>query len=227
MSDLEDLREVARVHREHERYHSMLKLEQAAALRRDSNALKVLSDRVGRAENSTAPRVTAPAAGCADLTDLAAVATTGVLFMEGEDAPAELTAMRRRLDDTAGEYARLSSWLGHKMDGAWKRLHLLLTPELADTAHARFQALGRTTAAADAYGLAARYLGAAVKTLDNQDLAPAGVRADPVAAATMLRTASWLIDTAAATVAEAAARLSLSDPDWTQFIAEISERITD
>ncbi|MFF1359154.1 hypothetical protein [Streptomyces sp. NPDC058297] len=36
---------VARAHREHERYHSLLKLEHAVSLRRDANTLKVLADR--------------------------------------------------------------------------------------------------------------------------------------------------------------------------------------
>lgn len=219
-----ELLEIARAHREHERYHSMAKLEQAAALRRDSNALKVLADRWLQVPVAADPGVGGEhdARGCEDLNGPAAVTTTGILFMEGEPRPGELTAMLARFEDAAHEYERLSRWLAEKMAGAWPRLGSLLTPELIEAARPRFAALARTTAAGSAYGLAARLLTAAASAMRNQDLTPAGVRADPVGAAAMLRTSGRLVDMAAAVIAEAAAGLGLSDPDWTSFIATLS-----
>ncbi|GAA3219968.1 hypothetical protein [Nonomuraea helvata] len=226
---LQGMLEVARAHREHERYHSLLKLEEAATLRRDSNALKVLADRWLEApdgEHHPVPVDSAyGAVGCTDLNDPVVVATTGILFMEDEPAPAELTAIEGRLQAAAAEYGQLSRWLVEKMAAAWPRLTAaLLTPELADAARPRFTALSHTTAAGTAYGLAAQLLHAAVHAMRGQDLSPHGVRADPAAAATMLRSAAWLADQAAATIAEAAARLGRSDPDWTAFIAAITSR---
>ncbi|HEY3503413.1 MAG TPA: hypothetical protein VGN37_11605 [Actinocatenispora sp.] len=211
---------VARAHREHERFHSVLKLEDAVAWRRDSNALKLLADRWSSPADSEIDRDDPAhgAVGCADLNQPAVVATTGILFMEGETEPAELSAMKARIGQAADRYRRLSRWLAGHMAAEWPRLTTLLTPGLVESARPRLMALTRTTAAANAYDLVAHLLTATAHALDNQDLTPAGVRRDPPSAAALLRTASWLLDSAAATVAEAGARLSLSDPDWTAFI---------
>ncbi|MGW4396303.1 hypothetical protein ACWEHA_13510 [Amycolatopsis nivea] len=210
---------VARDHREHERYHSVLKLEESAAWRRDSNALKLLA---ARWSDSPEPDRLDPAhgaVGCVDLNDPAVVATTGILFMEGDSEPAELTSLRSRFEQAAVRYQRLSGWLGEHMAAEWPRLRSLLVPDLVEAARPRFRALTRTTEAANAYSLVARLLDSAVHTLKAQDLTPEGVRRDPAAAAKMVLTASWFLDSAASALAEAGARLGLSDPDWTSFIA--------
>lgn len=210
---------VARDHREHERYHSVLKLEEAAAWRRDSNALKLLA---ARWSDSPAPERLDPAhgaVGCVDLNVPAVVATTGILFLEGDSEPAELIALRGRFEQAAERYQRLSGWLGEHMAAEWPRLRTLLTPALVEAARPRFRALTRTTEAANAYSLVARLLGSAVHTLNAQDLTPEGVRRAPAAAASMVLTASWFLDSAASSLAEAGAHLGLSDPDWSSFIA--------
>ncbi|MFF1359153.1 hypothetical protein [Streptomyces sp. NPDC058297] len=135
--------------------------------------------------------------------------------------PAELAAMKRRFEETAEEYERLSGWLGGHMAAEWKRLDALLTPELADAARARYAALARTATAGNASGVASHLLTAALDAMRHLDLTPSGIRADPAGAAALLRTASWLVDTAAATTAEQAASLSRSDPDWTTFITAL------
>ncbi|MYW90002.1 hypothetical protein G3I59_05055 [Amycolatopsis rubida] len=99
------------------------------------------------------------------------------------------------------------------------RLRSLLVADLVEAARPRFRALTRTTEAANAYSLVARLLDSAVHTLKAQDLTPEGVRRDPAAAAKMVLTASWFLDSAASALAEAGARLGLPDPDWTSFIA--------
>lgn len=215
--DLAGMVAVARAHREHERYHSLLKLEHAVDLRRDANTLKVLADRwLDGAPGEDGPG--GPAAGCPDLYDRAAVATTGVLFLQENSEPDELVAMKRRLEATADEFGRVSDWLAGHMAAAWRGMDVLLTPELAGAARPRFAALARTTEAGLGYGVAARLIGAAVGALRRLDLTPAGVRADPAGAAALVRAASWLLDLAAGGVAGRAAALGLSDPDWTEFL---------
>ncbi|GAA4202029.1 hypothetical protein [Actinocatenispora rupis] len=220
---------VARAHREHERFHSVLKLEEAVAWRRDSNALKLLADRWSSPEGGQSDREdpTHGAVGCTDLNEPAVVATTGILFMEGETEPAELTSMKARIGHAATRYRQLSDWLHGHMAEEWPRLTTLLTPRLVGSAQPRLRALTRTTAAANAYDLVAHLLTATAHALDNQDLTPVGVRRDPPGAAAVLRTAAWLLDSAAATVAEAGARLSLSDPDWTAFIDAAAAAVQD
>ncbi|MFH8734124.1 hypothetical protein [Streptomyces sp. NPDC017964] len=140
-AQLQAMLAVARAHREHERYHSLLKLEHAVSLRRDANTVKVLADRW--LEAATGPARAEPeaptfaAAGCPDPSDRTTVATTGVLFMADGIEPAEPTAMKRRFESTAEEHERLSGRLAGHMAAEWKRLDALLTPAPADAARAR------------------------------------------------------------------------------------------
>ncbi|MGW6399507.1 hypothetical protein [Streptomyces sp. NPDC055134] len=149
------------------------------------------------------------------------MATTGVLFMADGIEPAELTAMKRWFEATAEEYERLSGWLAGHMAAEWRRLDALLTPALADAARARCAALARTATAGNAYGVAAHLLTAELDAMRNLNLTPSGIRATRPDRQRLLRTASWLVDTAAATTAEQAASLSRSDPDLTAFITVI------
>jgi len=220
---LDGLVAVARWHREHERYHSMNALYDAAQLRRHSNALKLLARRwlEGHDGEPAAFPVSDPlfrAAGCDDLNDPGSVATTGVLFMEGESEPAELIQMKQALAGMAGGFDDVSTWLGEKMAPAWERESLLLTSTLTSAAQPRFATLARTTRAGDALGLVARLLHAAVGAIAAHPLEPGDVRRDPTGSAHRLLAASWLLDEASSTLAEMAADLARSDPDWTAYL---------
>ncbi|MET7930303.1 hypothetical protein ACWGDS_34165 [Streptomyces sp. NPDC055059] len=129
--------------------------------------------------------------------------------------------MKRRFEATVDEYERLPGRLAGHMAVEWQRLDALLTPEPADAARARYASLARTATAGNADGLVAHLLTAALDAMRNLDLTPSGIRADPAGAAALLRTASWLVDTAAATTAEQTASLSRSDPDRTAFITAL------
>jgi hypothetical protein len=227
---IEGMLDVARYHREHERFHSLNGLETAMDLRRDANALKVVAERwlaVDQDTTSSAVDYQDPrfrAAGSADLNDRTAVATTGILFMEGEHEPAELTQMKERLRGTAAGLAATSGWLAEKMDAGWQREQALLTSGFADAVHPRLMALTRTTLTGAKLGVVARLLGVAAATLQRQDLRPPGIRKDRRGAGRVLLTASWLIDRAAALMAEQSAELSLSDPDWTRYIEMLESK---
>jgi hypothetical protein len=228
-AQLQGFVDVARAHREHERFHSLFKLEEAVTWRRDdANALKLLADRWSDISRQQI-RLADPAygaVGCADLNDPAVVAGTGILFMEGASEPAELIAIQVRWEAAAGRYRAMSDWLAERMTAGWSQLTRLLTPLLIESAYPRLMALARTTTAGSSYDLVAHLLNSAAQALRNQDLTPAGVRFDPEAATSMIRTAAWLADAAAATIAETGASLSLSDPDWTEFINHAESRLS-
>jgi hypothetical protein len=227
---IEGMLNIARYHREHERFHSMNGLETAMDLRRDANALKLLAERwLTVDEDAASPAVDYQdalfrAVGCADLNDRTAVATTGILFMEGEQEPQESTQTKERLRGTAAGLATASAWLAEKMDAAWEREQALLTSGFADAVHPRLMALTRTTLTGAKLGVVARLLGAASAALERQDLTPSGIRENRRDAGCLLLTASWLIDRAAALMAEQSADLSLSDPDWTRSIQTLESR---
>ncbi|WP_037066257.1 hypothetical protein [Pseudonocardia acaciae] len=219
---------VARYHRAHERYHSLLSLEDAVALRRDANSLQAVADRL----RDDAPPTTTPpggagfaAMGCTDLSDASAVTSVGILFMEGEGEPPELAHIRRRFTDLSRGWARSAGWLAEKMDAGWARERALLEPELVDAARPRFAALTRTTAAAHAHDVAARLLDTSAAALSKLEFTPAAVRSQRRYAASLLRTAAWLATMAAGVIADEGATLGLSDPDWTAYIDELEARV--
>jgi hypothetical protein len=228
-STIADLLQIARHHREHERYYAMAGLEQAAGLRRDAGALRALADRWlnGEASDGTEARYDEPqlkAAGCDDLNDPAAVATAGILFMEGEGEPAEISSLKVKLAAQRDRCLNSGRWLGEKMEAAWQREAVLLTADYADAAYARHMALTRTTLTASKLVIAGRLIGAAHAALAPHDHGPAEVRADPRGAGRLLRATAWLIDAAAGLIAEQAADLGASDPAWTTYIEDLAAR---
>lgn len=228
---IEGMLQVARFHRQHERYHSLSGLENAAALKRDSNALKVLADHWFRSADTPRTGIDYQdpafrAAGCEDLSDPTAVATTGILFMEGEGEPRELTQMKGKLWAISDSLGKVSGWLAEKMDAGWDREKQVLTSELAAAAQPRFMALTRTTLAGAKFGVAARLMDAALHALNTLDFRPEALRKDLRGAAGVVRAASYLLDEAAALLAEQAAQLGLSDPDWTAYIDELEAMST-
>src|SRR5262249_29996415 len=145
--DLEAMRNIATYHREHERYYATSQLELAADLARDPNGLKIVADawlsgepsRAGDAVDYADPRF--QAAGCPDLNALRAIAAIGVLFMEGEREPAEIRALKGKLTGIGMGLVGAGQWLAAKIDAAWERESVLLTPELVDAAWPRLQTI--------------------------------------------------------------------------------------
>jgi hypothetical protein len=79
-----------------------------------------------------------PFAGADDLNDPAALQLDGVLFMEGEGEPAELTHLIRDLRTTAEDYAGTGDWLANGMQASWD-----VAAALADTPEAARRETGR------------------------------------------------------------------------------------
>src|SRR5438045_9243172 len=75
-------RNLSQYHREHEKYYSEAPLADAMSLQRMARTLIALAERWTSAEPAAAPAAS-PFAGTPDLNDERAVATSGVLFMEG------------------------------------------------------------------------------------------------------------------------------------------------
>jgi hypothetical protein len=219
-----NLLQVARAHRRHERFYAMEGLEAAAALRRDANALRALADRWLEAPTGPAGAIDDPrfgAAGCPDLNADAATASAGILFMEGENEPAEIALLKRKLSAFAARHAEISRWLLEMMEHAWDREAILLKPGTAAVGFRRHLTVTRTALTAGKLGVAGRLVGAAHTALSAQDFRPAAIRADRNAAAEIARTAAWLLDTATAVLGEQASQLGYSDADWTAYIEEL------
>src|SRR5215207_1197706 len=105
-------------HREHEKFYSASPREQAVVLQRHSRTLHALADRWSVTPPSH-PHAFSPYEGATDLNDPAAIQLDGVLFMEGEGEPGEISHLKRDLRATADDAAGAGAWLANAMQSSW------------------------------------------------------------------------------------------------------------
>jgi hypothetical protein len=175
---LEAALNLAKFHKQHERFYASSPLESALRLMRHARALLALADRWTTVE-PTDHRGMSPFEGAEDLNSEAATALGGVLFMEGEGRPAEISAMIGELRAEAESFAGAGEWLGNAMAASWKMAAAMLEfDELADVMGERHRIIANDWLAAHMQSLLAVLLARAAEMLERIDLTPAGLRAD-------------------------------------------------
>jgi hypothetical protein len=175
---LEAALNLAAFHKQHERFYASSPLESALRLQRHARALLALADRWATVEPSTQVGVS-PFQGAEDLNSEAATALDGVLFMEGEGRPAEITAMMGELRADAETFAGAGEWLANAMAASWQMAAVMLEFDgLADVMGERHRIISNDWLAAHMQSLVAVQLGRAADMLERLDLTPAAVRAD-------------------------------------------------
>ena len=169
---------LAAFHKQHERFYASSPLESALRLQRHARALLALADRWATVEPS-AHRGVSPFEGAEDLNSEAATALDGVLFMEGEGRPAEVTAMIGELRGQAEAFTRAGEWLANAMQASWKLAASMLEFDgLADVMGERHRIISNDWLAAHMQSLIGTLLARAADMLDRIDLTPAALRAD-------------------------------------------------
>ena len=171
-------RNLSRYHREHEKYYSEAPLTDAISLQRTARTLIALAERWTSVEPAAAP-APSPFAGTPDLNDDRAIETSGVLFMEGEGEPAEITRIKSELQTIAASSEQTGSWLAAAMEASWSMAEALLSyPQLADLLAERHKIIGNNWQNASTAQLIARCLRRAVSIMERVDFSPAGLRKD-------------------------------------------------
>lgn len=175
---LEAALNLARFHSQHERFYASAPLESALRLHRHARALLALADRWATVEPS-GHRGVSPFEGAADLNSEAATALDGVLFMEGEGRPAELTAMISELRAESERFAGAGVWLANAMTASWTMAGSMLAfDELADVMGERHRIISNDWLAAHMQSLVGTLLARAADMLERLDLTPSAVRDD-------------------------------------------------
>jgi hypothetical protein len=175
---LEAALNLSRFHKEHERFYASAPLETALRLQRHARALLALADRWSTAEPSGS-RALSPYAGAEDLNSEAATALDGVLFLEGEGRPAELTAMVAELRADADRFAGGGEWLVNAMQASWNVAAALLEIDgLADVMGERHRIIANDWLAAHMQSLVGTLLARAADMLDRIESTPGALRAD-------------------------------------------------
>lgn len=219
---------LSQYHREHEKFYAESPLHDAILMQRDSRALKALAERwaVATPEAHPAP---SPFAGAPDLNDDRATETVGILFMEGEREPAEITRMKADLAALAEAGRATGKWLANAMHAAWGVAAALLDySDLADLLAERHRIISNDWQAASLATLAAHNIERALDVLGRIDFTPAALRQDLAGERTAsgyLFSASELLDHASDLAAQSATLTHENERRWRVFHERV-QRLT-
>ncbi|HSP02630.1 MAG TPA: hypothetical protein VLR27_03970 [Acidimicrobiales bacterium] len=223
---LNTMMNLARFHRDHERFYAAAPRESALHIQRQARALQSLADRWSNVEVGDSAALS-PFEGAEDLNDPAALQLEGVLFMEGEGRPAELTAMIRDLRTHAEDCRNIGEWLTQAMQASWQAVRALLDiDELADVLGERHRIISNDWLAASMNTLIAELLDRAADMIDRIDFAPAAVRADLTGQRVLPRrlySAAELLARAADLLSESAGLVHDNERRWRVFHRCVSE----
>jgi hypothetical protein len=217
---LDTIENLSRFHREHEKFYAQAPLEQAIALQRWTRSLKALADHWQQAEPVEVP-LPNRYAGCEDLNVPAAIDGNGILFLEGEGEPAEISGLKQELAASADRFAATGRWLTEAMESSWATGKALLQhPQLADLLGERHRIIANDWQAAGLNSLIAQLLRRAGDLLEQVDFTPDALREDlagPRTATAYLFSTSELIDHAADLIADSAKLVHDNERRWRIF----------
>ncbi len=178
LQTLEKIQNVATYHREHEKYYAQVPLQKALTFQQTSCALLTLADR-WRGLQGEAPQIGSPFMGCSDLNELMTIQYCGILFMEGQGEPREITDIKDRLSRSAQAYKQAGQWLEEAMVAAWAVMQPLLSfSSLAKVLGERHRIIMNDWQTANLATLIAALLSRALEILEVVDFTPAAIRAD-------------------------------------------------
>jgi hypothetical protein len=221
---LEAVANLSRFHREHEKFYAQAPLRQAVEVQAASRALKALADRWREVE-PTERALTVPFAGADDLNAPGLIAESGILFMEGQGEPGEITRLKRDLETLAVDSEATAAWLSGAMEQAWEAARALASyPAVADLLGERHRIIANDWQNAGLAALIARLVRRALDLLGRVDFSPEALRADlagPRHSASYLYSASEMLDRAADLQAESAVLVHENERRWRVFAERV------
>jgi hypothetical protein len=186
---LHTVENLAEFHREHEKFYAAAPREQAVVLQRHASTLHEVADR-------------------------AAAELDGVLFLEGQGAPAGLAALRREVRTFSEEAVATGEWMAKAMQSSWTAAGAILDiAALDDLLGERHRIIANDWQAAGTTLVVGRLLERAADVLDRVDAeATAGARTPR-----LLRSAAELIARAADLLGESAGLVQDNERRWRMF----------
>ncbi|MCU0268467.1 MAG: hypothetical protein MUF83_07445 [Acidimicrobiales bacterium] len=222
MSDafLTAIENLSRFHHEHEKFYAQQPRQQAVAIQRHARTIAALANRW--ATNAAQPiDALNPYEGAEDLNTGEALQLDGVLFMEGEGEPTEITRIKRDLRTIGDDSIETGTWLAKAMEMTWDAATALVSyPELAGLLGDRHRIIANDWQAASMSSIAGRLLHRGVDLLDAVDLQPSAVRGDldgPRTYSALMYSAVELIDRAADLLSDSAGLVHDNEPRWRHF----------
>jgi len=220
---------LSKFHREHEKFYASSPRELAVALQRHARTLQALADQWSGTQPS-ARSVLSPYEGTEDLNSEAALQLDGVLFMEGEGRPPEITHLIRDLRAAAADQRGIGEWLSEAMQASWDMAATLTgIGGLAGVLGERHRIIANDWQAAGMTVLLGRILDRAADILELVDFTPQALRADLAGeklSAGRLYSAAELISHAADLCSESAGLVHDNERRWRVFRQRVSEVLT-
>ena len=217
---LQAMMNLTKFHREHEKFYASSPREFAVTLQRHARTLQALADQWSVAE---APRRAAlsPYEGAEDLNSAAALQLDGVLFLEGEGRPAEITHLIRDLRNAAEDQKATGEWLARAMESSWAVAETLIgLDELADMLGERHRIIANDWQAATMNSVQSRLMDRAADILEHVDFTPAALRGDLAGhqvSTGLLYSAAEMISRAADLCSESAGLVHDNERRWRTF----------
>ena len=217
---LDAIENLSHFHREHEKFYAQQPRQQAADMQRHSRTLCALADRWSTVTVEALDALN-PYEGTPDLNSSDATQLDGVLFMEGEGEPVEVTRIKRDLRTIGDDSIETGTWLAAATEGTSAAATVLLTyPQLADLLGDRHRIIANDWHAGSMSSLARRSLHRSADLLDQIDFTPAALRTDLTGGRTAPRylySAVELIDHAADLLSDSAGLVNDNEPRWRRF----------
>ena len=151
----------------------------------------------------------------------------GILFMEGEGEPAEITRLKSDLEARAAAACSTGEWLAGAMAAAWGVAEALLQyPDLADLLAERHRIISNDWQAASMATLSGRNIDRALAVLARVEFTPAALRADLAGerrAPRYVFSACELLDHAADLAAQSATLTHENERRWRVFHERVEQ----
>jgi len=226
---LQAMLNLTKFHREHEKFYASSPRELAVKLQRHARSLQALADQWSITERPTRPAIS-PYEGAEDLNSSVALQLDGVLFMEGEGRPAEITGLLRDLRTAAEDERGTGEWLAKAMESSWELASVLIQiDDLADVLGERHRIIANDLQAATMNMVMSRLLDRAADILDRVDFTPAALREDLAGEKVsigLLYSAAELISHAADLSSESAGLVHDNERRWRVVRKRVNEVIT-
>jgi hypothetical protein len=217
---------LSKFHREHEKFYAQNPLEQANKLQFISRVLTTLADRWSQVEANHGEKGN-PYIGCEDLNDTSTIAYVGVLFMEGEGEPQEITKMKDDIRVISEDYAKTGKWLSKAMEVSWDVAKpLIQNPFLADVLGERHRIIINDWQAAYLSYLVSESCSRAGDILDHIEFTPEKIREDLRGIRSFpgyLYSAKELLDHAADLASESATLVHDNERRWRVFRHKVAQ----
>jgi hypothetical protein len=217
---LEAMMNLTKFHREHEKFYASSPREFAVTLQRHARTLQALADQWSTTETSTRA-VLSPYEGAEDLNSLPALQLDGVLFLEGEGRPAEISRLIRDLRNAAEDQKATGEWLAKAMESSWAVAAVLIEiDDLADMLGERHRIIANDWQAATMNSVQSHLIDRAADILEHVDFTPAALRADLAngrVSTGLLYSAAEVISHAADLCCESAGLVHDNERRWRTF----------